>query len=1219
MAAVRDSARALASLAISLAAICGCGDSPGLHDRLHDELADDGAGTGGKPGAMIAGRGGKGGDEPDAGGGEPSAADCVPAVSSDALRARSSVMARGLKAGASGVFVTDLFGLFQSNCGGCHVDNSLGGFHVSLATFPSVVTSKALERISSDEPDFYMPPEGSGGKPFSERGPGDPIYEFAGLLEAWLAAGKPTVFYPESGGGAGSDPNRYLLSERVGTQMTNLGNCIPKAKMVLAAAQQEDELDAMFEKATELPDRLDQTDLTSLDAEVLAQKGVVAFAPAYTLWADNAKKVRMVRVPRGESIVFDEEKQSFTIPANTRFYKTFLKRVVDLHGNESYRKMETRLIVSRPDKKLKDGSTQYTALFGTYAWNEAETEAVLVRDPLRNGQPFRDRLVTYVTDEQAADALITTGPDDLQRALQDAGLSRTYAIPGSERCIQCHMGAPTESFVLGFSPLQLHRRKIGEGGVIEPAARDELHQLQRLIDYGVITGMKSPDDVVLLEDSEGERKPRNDHELSAQGYMLGNCSHCHNPGGYPSRVAPELRDLLNFFPSKDGGIFQFPLEKYSPRILRGVFQNVPQPYITPSLYDRTPGTDLPAHPPDPAIPVGEAGGNYLKKVYVLADGETSFDLVAPWRSLIYRNVDTPFTYEEDFSIYPHMPMNTPGYDCRARQLLGSWMVSIPAKLKPWEKSADPNVGAIELEASHPEAQPFVEVLPGDSDYARQQRAAEARVTRFEDSLRYVDCPDPIKTDIVDPAVQRGEILVPRPLYREVLDGEGALLETYSLRTPERPHYAVTDLTNPPGDWFPRRPDWSAILVDLDFTGVDALLQERVQVMHGVTISDALRAIAITDVPFGRWKVKDGCDLGEQPKLSDFAGDARPRWADAVNAKDDDRVYMISPGAEIFTQICSNCHGPNADSQGRLAATIADMTGGQTRVANLRDGFFGPTDEPGKNRERVFSGIPGGESAETWAARYLMFMGLGGTQRTIPTPALQTIRNGTVLGEKRPDPSGLDVSTANMLSVPLALCKAVIPGAPTEFALADGDLDYTADKKATPLIEHNGDLAMWQTLCVLDNDPMPVRVVKLDKRTDETVRYEVSNSYLRRASAYPAGALVGVPRGAPQLGIQPGNAAPWCVQRSDTEVFNMQFEAEWAKYAGSDVAPPYCPDAFLKDANGVEQNIVPADELDRWAARGAMNAGMAVFLYLEALAKGEKQRPVPYDHCEQLAD
>ena len=33
-------------------------------------------------------------------------------------------------------------------------------------------------------------------------------------------------------------------------------------------------------------------------------------------------------------------------------------------------------------------------------------------------------------------------------------------------------------------------------------------------------------------------------------------------------------------------------------------------------------------------------------------------VAAPWRSLIYRNVDTPFTYFDDFVIFPHMPMNT---------------------------------------------------------------------------------------------------------------------------------------------------------------------------------------------------------------------------------------------------------------------------------------------------------------------------------------------------------------------------------------------------------------------------------------------------------------------------------------------------------------------------------------------------------------------------------
>ena len=48
------------------------------------------------------------------------------------------------------------------------------------------------------------------------------------------------------------------------------------------------------------------------------------------------------------------------------------------------------------------------------------------------------------------------------------------------------------------------------GGTYEPTGADELNQLQRLIDYGVITGMASPADVLPLEQSEGKRKPRTD-------------------------------------------------------------------------------------------------------------------------------------------------------------------------------------------------------------------------------------------------------------------------------------------------------------------------------------------------------------------------------------------------------------------------------------------------------------------------------------------------------------------------------------------------------------------------------------------------------------------------------------------------------------------------------------------------------------------------------------
>ena len=1204
--------------AAALALALGCDASPVFDDRVYSTESGGDAGAAGRGAASDAGP-----DEPEpaSDAAAPSALPCIPAQASDELRARSSALGRARSSGAAGVFTSDLFNLFQSNCGACHVDNRLGGFEVSLLTFPTTVSSAALERMRSDEEDFYMPPPGAGGAAFSRRSKDDPVVELANLLEAWLAAGRPAdVFYPERDDGA-ADGGGYLLSETVGSQMTNLGNCIPPKEMIGREQEDASEIDAMFAEASELPERLEQTDLTTLDSEALARRNVIAFAPAYTLWADNAKKIRMLRTPVGSSIRFDRERQEFEIPANTRFYKTFLKKVIDLRGNDSYRKLETRLIVSRPDERMPDGSTRHGALFGTYAWNEAETEAVLVRDPLRNGKPFRDRLITYVTDEKAAEDVIAEGPDNLQHALEKAGLTRTYAIPGSERCIQCHMGSPMANFVLGFTPLQVHRQPLGERGVIEPAERDELSQLQRLIDYGVITEMASPDEVVLLDASQQARAPRNDHELAAQGYMLGNCAHCHNPRGYPSVIAPELSELLDFMPSERGGIFQFPLERFSPRIYRGVYQNVPQPYITPSLHDRPNGRDL------PGAAVGEGDPtNYLSKslAYVFDPEDPSDDvtqtLPAPWRSLIYRNVDTPFSYEEDFSIYPHMPMNTPGYDCRARQLLGSWMVSVPARLKPGANAdgSDEEGPAGKLatqDINHPEAQPYVEVLPSDRDYSRQRRAGEARVGLFEQSMRYRDCPDP-SVDIVDPAVVRGEILVPQAQSGTLADEDGALIGGYTLRTPQRPHYAVTDLTNPPGEWFPRRPDWHKVLVELDLTGLNATLEERVQMLQQITVTDALRELALKEVPFGLWQARPECDFSAVPTLRELGGDARPLWADIAPPPEDAPVYMVSPGAQVFTTICSHCHGPQADSAGRLAATIADMTGGQTRVANLRDGIFGPVGSAGENRERVFATAAGtstSASASDWAARYLVFMGLGGTQRTIPKPALQTIRNGTVLGVARTNPGALNVTDANMLSVPIALCKAVLPGAIADFLPHDGDLDFSENAAwKSPLIASNGDAELWRVLCSVDNEPVPVRVVTAELKTH--LAFKIASPFfgsLRKAAGYPPDAPVGNLRGPVEQGITEANRAPWCLLRpSDPELLAL-VERELAQIAS---APPYCPDAFI----AAQDNLFSEQDAERWATRGAMNAGLAVFVYLDALVRGDVRQPIRYDRCEELA-
>src|SRR6185503_18855773 len=80
----------------------------------------------------------------------------------------------------------------------------------------------------------------------------------------------------------------------------------------------------------------------------------------------------------------------FDVPENTRFYKTFMRKVKMLDGSERYKKMETRVIVSRAGGK---------SLFGTYKWEQDESDATLSLQPLNNAEPFADELLVVVTDE----------------------------------------------------------------------------------------------------------------------------------------------------------------------------------------------------------------------------------------------------------------------------------------------------------------------------------------------------------------------------------------------------------------------------------------------------------------------------------------------------------------------------------------------------------------------------------------------------------------------------------------------------------------------------------------------------------------------------------------------------------------------------------------------------------------------------------------------------
>jgi mono/diheme cytochrome c family protein len=1216
------------------------------------------------------------------------------------------------------------------------------------------VLSKAPCTFGSPSTCETMPPYTDptyGGKTWSQRSSSDPIVKLDGLLRAWFASGKLGTFLitsPDAGAspdaGSTNDVSSYAMPTEVGAAMTNLGSCVPDPSLTQIDTSTMDTLDAAFAamlrapvgdpdqgKVIGLPPMLSMTDLTTFDSEVLARSGVIAYVPQYPLWADDAAMLRFVRVPRGQSIEFDKTAQEFVIPENSRFYETFAKRIIDSDGNVSYRKIETRLIVSRREPAW-DQVSQPASLYGTYRWTKDEKEAYLepVSDPtlfdslqptgaLHDGTGFIDDMFTYDVDYPAIAELTAAwggNIDSLNAKLLASRLRRTYAMPSSTRCIQCHIGSPSKSFILGFRPVQVVHRPVGQGGVIEPSGSDEMTQLQRLVDYGVITGIDSPTDVLPLENSQTPRAPRNEYELIAQGYLLGNCSHCHNPNGYASVTFPQLKDVLSFLPQAGpfGGVFQFPLQKVSPRIVRGQVGSIELPYITPSLQD------YPSYPSTDESPLyGDTTVGYSERAFLpkwQENGDYYGFIYAPWRSLIYRNTDTPLSYADDFTIYPHMPMNSPGFDCRAKQILGDWMVSIPAVRKhpelpeyawPFDATSEGIGSGVNplyqppLSVADMSFQPYVEVTPGDPAYPQAIVDAEGRLAIFHSGhrpggsgtgptgpdqqwfgSRFYACSD--TSDTVDPTVT-GCITYPTEK------------ESPTINVPTHPNWVALDLTQSTTDWSIDEESWPAYLVmhspvpqqpdsctaqgalndanhqrqvvaDL-LAGVSAIdggvagavspdageAPSPVSLADGVswdsTISSA-RALFEQQLPVGLWQEKPECDWSKVPQVT-TVGEERAKqphmaWLDQPGLDETRHVYKETMGAVVFNEVCINCHGQNADSRGRLADNLANITGGQTIVADFKDGLFGPASNPGANKRAEWGDLDttppdapdGGDSAawqsmwarswrtplgnilmdggatpleqwvDDWAARYMGYMALGGTTAIINPSFLGIVAHTPFLGAAR---TGLEIGTsegANMLAVGRELCGGLLTT--NNAILFNGTvkpfLTGHFDKESVhqEFLFDNADAQIWLELCTLNNPP-PIIAYTLSSGRFSPVLFQRGGAAVLLRDPFVnwslGGFVVGDETGTSQTALTTTNLRPWCL----------------ANMPPGPSPLPMCPVPFDTDEARADPNWVPisGDVMTRWKLRGAINAGLAVFVYLDDLTRSQRPAQPTFDQCEKL--
>ena len=232
------------------------------------------------------------------------------------------------------------------------------------------------------------------------------------------------------------------------------------------------------------PRLLSQTGLYSDAASLKVDKRNRVFSPQYPLWSDGATKRRWVRLPEGSQINI-ADLANWELPVGTKFWKEF-----GFNG----RKVETRFLWrTRKDRWV----------FASYAWNEAQTDAVLASE-----------------SGVANIAEIADG--------------KRHSIPSVTECRACHDSNRTE--ILGFNALQLSDDRDPNALHAEPLT-EEMVTVKKLVNENMVTPRRPE-----LISTPPRIDATSPVTRTALGYMSTNCGSCHNSKGSIASLGLDLRN-----------------------------------------------------------------------------------------------------------------------------------------------------------------------------------------------------------------------------------------------------------------------------------------------------------------------------------------------------------------------------------------------------------------------------------------------------------------------------------------------------------------------------------------------------------------------------------------------------------------------------------------------------------------------------------------------------
>jgi hypothetical protein len=197
--------------------------------------------------------------------------------------------------------------------------------------------------------------------------------------------------------------------------------------------------------------------------------GEQPYEPRWPLWTNGSVKLRTIELTEGGEIG-TADRANYSFPEGTRFLKTFSYFTQDSPTTPV--PIETRVI------RRRNGGWET----GVYVWRADGTDAEL--------NPSAAEVIVPVVDQD--------------------GRSIAHRVPSRGQCAVCHENNPT--FIIGFTELQLNSTLSGEATT----------QLAKFYQNGTLGGA--------LPGTPAEIVAPDAETMDVLGYVVGNCTHCHNTG-----------------------------------------------------------------------------------------------------------------------------------------------------------------------------------------------------------------------------------------------------------------------------------------------------------------------------------------------------------------------------------------------------------------------------------------------------------------------------------------------------------------------------------------------------------------------------------------------------------------------------------------------------------------------------------------------------------------